>query len=103
MAPIIFVLVTLTLIFIVKAQKIVKENHRMLILRLGKFYDLKSPGFHIIVPFIDQAEDLDLQKELPGFKGMSSEQIGDQIVEKRFGKAVLEEWVRNNRKPWLTN
>ena len=96
---IILAYVILALILIFKARKIVKETQRMSVLRLGKFHDFKNPGFHIIIPFIDQVELIDLQKELPGFKGMTSDQIADRIVENRYGKEILDKWVQNNRKP----
>ena len=42
---------------------VVRQQHVAIIERLGRFAGVKGPGFHVKVPFIDAAHDVDLMTE----------------------------------------
>ena len=96
---IIFIIFGVFFVQILRSVRVVREGQRMTLLRLGKFNNLLSPGLHIIVPFIEKTSVIDLNAEMPGYKGLSSEQIGDKIVEDKFGRETLAKWVNNGRRP----
>lgn len=57
----------IVLIFIISAilstAYVVRQQHVAIVERLGKFQDIKLPGFHIKIPFADQTYDVDLMTE----------------------------------------
>jgi regulator of protease activity HflC (stomatin/prohibitin superfamily) len=48
------VLFALAIVVLATSIKVVPENGRGVILRLGRFNSIKSPGIQLIVPFIDR-------------------------------------------------
>jgi len=48
-------------IFLPQMVKILREYERAVVFRLGKFLDVKGPGFIILIPFIDKIERVDLR------------------------------------------
>jgi regulator of protease activity HflC (stomatin/prohibitin superfamily) len=52
-------------IFIVKAVKVVPQQHAWVVERLGKFHAVLAPGLTIVVPFIDRIAYRHLLKEIP--------------------------------------
>lgn len=64
-APIMIFLILLALVIFVVAQGgyVVRQQHVAIIERLGKFSGIMGAGFHVKVPFIDVAHDVDLMTE----------------------------------------
>lgn len=52
-------------IFIIKAVKVVPQQHAWVLERLGKFHAVLAPGLNIVVPFIDRIAYKHLLKEIP--------------------------------------
>lgn len=52
---------TLLIILLLAAIRILREYERGVIFLLGRFYDVKGPGFIIVIPFIQQMERVDLR------------------------------------------
>lgn len=52
-------------IFVVKAVKVVPQQHAWVMERLGKFHAVLAPGLSIVVPFIDRIAYKHLLKEIP--------------------------------------
>ncbi len=52
-------------IFIVKAVKVVPQQHAWVLERLGKFHAVLAPGLNIVVPFVDRIAYKHLLKEIP--------------------------------------
>ncbi|OIR17451.1 modulator of FtsH protease HflK [mine drainage metagenome] len=59
-----FILVA-AIIFIVKALKVVPQQHAWVVERLGRFHAVLSPGLNIVIPFIDNVAYKHLLKEVP--------------------------------------
>ncbi|MBU0499487.1 MAG: paraslipin [Gammaproteobacteria bacterium] len=59
-----FVLVT-AVIFVVKAVKVVPQQHAWVVERLGRFHASLAPGLNIVLPFIDRVAYRHLLKEIP--------------------------------------
>jgi regulator of protease activity HflC (stomatin/prohibitin superfamily) len=51
--------------FIVKAIRIVPQQHAWVVERLGKFYATLSPGLNIVIPFVDRVAYKHSLKEVP--------------------------------------
>jgi regulator of protease activity HflC (stomatin/prohibitin superfamily) len=54
-----------TVIFIVKAVKVVPQQHAWVVERLGRFHATLAPGLNIVVPFIDRVAYRHMLKEVP--------------------------------------
>ncbi len=52
-------------IFIVKAVKVVPQQHAWVLERLGKFHAVLAPGLNVVVPFVDRIAYKHLLKEIP--------------------------------------
>jgi regulator of protease activity HflC (stomatin/prohibitin superfamily) len=52
-------------IFVVKAVKVVPQQHAWVVERLGRFHAVLAPGLNIVVPFIDRLAYKHLLKEIP--------------------------------------
>ena len=44
--------------------RIVRQYERMVVLRWGKFLDVRGPGLRIVVPFVDQPYKVDLREQV---------------------------------------
>ncbi|MCI0668602.1 MAG: slipin family protein [Methylococcaceae bacterium] len=56
-----YTFVTLVIILFLSAIRILLEYQRGVIFLLGRFYDVKGPGFIIVIPFIQQMVKVDLR------------------------------------------
>ncbi len=61
MGPGIMVIVTILVIFVLSAIKVLKEYQRGVVFRLGKVIGLKGPGLIIVWPMIDHIRKVDLR------------------------------------------
>jgi len=52
-------------IFVVKAVKVVPQQHAWVVERLGRFHATLAPGLNIVLPFIDRVAYKHLLKEVP--------------------------------------
>ncbi len=59
-----FILVA-AIIFIIKAVKVVPQQHAWVVERLGRFHATLAPGLNIVVPFIDRVAYRHMLKEVP--------------------------------------
>jgi regulator of protease activity HflC (stomatin/prohibitin superfamily) len=59
------VLLILAVVFVVRAVKVVPQQHAWIVERLGKYHRTLSPGLSLIVPFIDRVAYKHLLKEIP--------------------------------------
>jgi regulator of protease activity HflC (stomatin/prohibitin superfamily) len=58
-------IVVAAIIFIIKALKVVPQQHSWVVERLGKFHAALLPGLNIVIPFIDRVAYKHLLKEVP--------------------------------------
>ena len=55
-----YIFITMLLLLLISAFKILREYERGVIFMLGRFYSVKGPGFIIVIPLIQQMERVDL-------------------------------------------
>jgi len=53
------------IIFIIKATKVVPQQHAWVVERLGRFHATLAPGLNIVVPFVDRIAYRHMLKEVP--------------------------------------
>ena len=59
------VLFALVVVFVIKAVRIVPQQHAWVVERLGKFHATLGPGLNIVIPFIDRVAYKHSLKEVP--------------------------------------
>jgi regulator of protease activity HflC (stomatin/prohibitin superfamily) len=59
------VLAVIAIVFIVRAIKIVPQQHALVVERLGKYDRTMAPGPHVLVPFIERVAYQHSLKEIP--------------------------------------
>ena len=81
--PVLIFMVVLGYVFIavMKSKKVIKENKRGVVFRLGKFHEILNPGFHLIMPFIDECKLIDINEEIPNWNSFSEEDLNSKIEE----------------------
>jgi hypothetical protein len=60
--------------------RILKENQRVAVFRLGRFSHISGPGLVFAVPFIDRVAVVDLDETIPGWRECAPEEL-DRMVE----------------------
>src|SRR3972149_6731850 len=58
---IIFLIVVVVLVLLPLAVKIVKQYERGVLLRFGRLVGLRTPGFNVIIPFVDRLSKVSLR------------------------------------------
>ncbi len=59
------ILFIVAVIFIVRAVKVVPQQHAWVVERLGKYHGTLTPGLNILVPFVDKVAYKHVLKEIP--------------------------------------
>ena len=77
--PILLAFVVCIFIFIIKSVIVIPENRRGVLFRLGKFIHVMPAGLHIIIPFIDAYRSINLNEKIPGWQGLSVEQLDEKV------------------------
>ncbi len=82
-AELLAVLVAAVLV-LASGLRVVAEDRRVAVFRLGRFLGIRGPGLILTVPFIDRTTVVRLNADVPGGQGMSPEQL-DEAVRRRIG------------------
>ena len=56
-----YIFITILLLLLISAFRILREYERGVIFMLGRYYGVKGPGFIIVIPLIQQMERVDLR------------------------------------------
>ena len=56
-----YIFITVLLLLLISAFRILREYERGVIFMLGRYYGVKGPGFIIVIPLIQQMERVDLR------------------------------------------
>jgi len=59
------IVLVLAIVFIVRALKVVPQQHAWVVERLGKFDRVLAPGLNFLIPFVDRVAYKHLLKEVP--------------------------------------
>ncbi len=69
----------LAIIILQRGLRIVREDQRIVIFRLGRFFRVAGPGLVFVFPFIDEAHRVDLNKSVPQWMSMPKEYLDEQL------------------------
>ena len=69
------------IIYLCACIRIVSEYERITVLRLGQFIEIKGPGLVMLLFPIDKGIKVDLNHCLPGWQGMSKEDLNAKVKE----------------------
>ena len=67
------------IIILAKAIKIVREDHRLVIFRLGRFFTIADPGLVLVIPIVDKGLKVNLPENIPGWQGYSKSELDEKI------------------------
>ena len=62
-----------------RAVRVIPDNQRGVIFRLGRFEKVVGPGLVCPIPLIDMLKRVDLDHHVSGWRAMSPEQIAAQV------------------------
>jgi len=63
-AVVIFILIFVLVIYVALAIKIVQQHEQGLTERFGRYRKTLDPGFHMIMPFIDKVQKIDMREQV---------------------------------------
>jgi hypothetical protein len=72
-------LVVVALIILSSSIKFVKEDFRLVIFRLGRFFKVAGPGLVLIIPIVDRVTRVSLSQAIPGWQGLSPAELEEKI------------------------
>ncbi|UCG67271.1 MAG: hypothetical protein JSW12_09915 [Deltaproteobacteria bacterium] len=73
------VLFILAILFILTSIKIVKDDERLVVFRLGRFFKILGPGVVLIIPIVDKGLRVNLSEKIPGWQALSKEELTEKI------------------------
>jgi regulator of protease activity HflC (stomatin/prohibitin superfamily) len=82
-AVLLVVLVAATM-FLALGVRVVNENERVAIIRLGRYVGIQGPGLILTLPLVDRAIRVRMDLEVPGWRSMPAERL-NEIVRQRIG------------------
>ncbi len=77
-----FALVVVVLVLLLTGLRVVRQHERLAVIRLGRYIGLKGPGLVFVLPAIDKAIRLNLDRDIPGWRSLSSESLEAEIVQR---------------------
>jgi regulator of protease activity HflC (stomatin/prohibitin superfamily) len=66
-------------IIVLISVKVSREDERFVIFRLGRFSKIAGPGLFLLIPFVDRGIKVNLSENIPGWQGLSKEQLDEKI------------------------
>jgi regulator of protease activity HflC (stomatin/prohibitin superfamily) len=67
------------ILILAKAIKIVREDERLAIFRLGRFFTIAGPGLVLVIPIVDKSLKVNLPENIPGWQGYSKDELDEKI------------------------
>lgn len=55
--------------------RVVPEDRRLGIVRLGRYAGLRGPGIVVVLPVLERAVAIDLHRDIPTWRSMSPDQL----------------------------
>ncbi len=74
--PSILILIVILILF---GARVLRENERAVIFRLGMSLGTRGPGIIYVVPLIDRMVRVNLDKQVPGWRGMLNEDLNQRV------------------------
>jgi regulator of protease activity HflC (stomatin/prohibitin superfamily) len=72
-------LIIVLTIILAKAIKVVREDQRLVIFRLGRFFTIAGPGLVLVIPGVDKCVKVNLRENIPSWKGYSKSELDEKI------------------------
>ena len=72
-------LVILVFVILSKAVRIVAEDQRLAIFRLGRLLTIAGPGLVLVIPIVDKGVPVNLRENIPGWQGSSKSELDEKI------------------------
>ena len=79
MASFLYWVIPLLAITIILSLKTLREDERLVIIRLGRFFKIAGPGIVMILPLIDRGIRVNLNRDLPDWQGLSKIELEEKI------------------------
>jgi regulator of protease activity HflC (stomatin/prohibitin superfamily) len=79
MASFLYWVILLLAITIILSLKTLREDERLVIIRLGRFFKIAGPGIVVILPWVDRGIRVNLNRDLPGWQGLSKIELEEKI------------------------
>jgi regulator of protease activity HflC (stomatin/prohibitin superfamily) len=80
------ILFILAILLILASIKTVKDDERLVVFRLGRFFKILGPGVVLIIPIVDKGVRVNLSEKIPGWQALSKEELNEKLK-----SLVLEE------------
>jgi len=59
--------------------RIVREDQRMVVLRIGRFFKVAGPGLVWLIPVIDRGIKVNLTRDFPGWQALPQIELDEKI------------------------
>jgi len=79
MASFLYWVILLLAVTIILSLKTLREDERLVIIRLGRFFKIAGPGIVVILPWVDRGIRVNLSRDLPGWQGLSKIELEEKI------------------------
>ena len=76
------VAVAVVVVLVVLGLRVVPGSQRLAVMRLGTYVGLRGPGIVFVLPFIDNATRLTLDRDIPGWGALSEEQLREEVLKR---------------------
>ncbi len=86
MASFLYWVILLLAVIVILSLKTLREDERLVIIRLGRFFKIAGPGIVMILPWIDRGMRVNLSRDLPGWQGLSKMELDEKIKAFVLGK-----------------
>ena len=67
------------MILIICGARVLRENERAVIFRLGLPLHIRGPGIIYVIPLIERMIRVNLDKQLPGWRGILKEDLNQRV------------------------
>lgn len=75
------------LVVVAMQIKIIREDQRAAVFRLGHFFGVRGPGVVFVIPFVDKIERVDLKKSVPQWRSLTKTELETEIKTIVLGKS----------------
>ena len=72
-------LIVLVIVILSRAIKVIGEDQRLAIFRLGRFFTIAGPGLVLVIPIVDKGFRVNLRENIPGWQGYSKSELDEKI------------------------
>ncbi len=67
------------MILIICGARVLRENERAVIFRMGLLLHTRGPGIIYVIPLIERMIRVNLDKQLPGWRGLLNEDFNHRV------------------------